>query len=180
MEYIKWEHINEYIFKNGPEWVGVFVIQILDQLEKLHASGWVFGDLKNENLLIEHQLQFARFIDVGGTTKIGKSIREYSEFYDRAYWGLGERLAEPSYDLFALVMVFLNVFYPNQFKRTNNSLFLLQQKITSIPELRLFQRSFQKAIDGYFTSATEMKQSVIMELVKKRIRRKPKQKGVYI
>src|SRR5690625_5631153 len=88
MKYIKREHINEYIFKNRPEWVRVFVIQILDQLEKLHASGWVFGDLKNENLLIEHQLQFARFIDVGGTTKIGKSIREYSEFYDRAYWGL--------------------------------------------------------------------------------------------
>src|SRR5690625_649243 len=111
MEYIKGEPINYYIFKNGPEWVGVFVIQILDQLEKLHASGWVFGDLKNENLLIEHQLQFARFIDVCGTTKIGKSISDYSEFYDREFWGLCYRLLDKFYDLFDIVMVFHSLFY---------------------------------------------------------------------
>src|SRR5690625_5301146 len=180
MEYIKGEPINDFIHQNGPEWVGLFVIQILDQLENLHSSGWVFGDLKNDNLLVEHPLQFARFIDVGGTTKIGKSIREYSEFYDRAYWGLGKRLAEPSYDLFALVMVFLTIFYPNQFKRTHNSQYIIQQKISSVPELRLFQRSFQKAIDGHFTSAKEMKQSIIMELVNSRVKHKPKQKKVYI
>lgn len=180
MEYIKGEPINDFIQRNGPEWVGVFVIQLLDQLERLHNSGWVFGDLKNDNLLVEHQLQFARFIDVGGTTKIGKSVREYSEFYDRAYWGLGQRLAEPSYDLFALVMVFLTVFYPKQFKKTNNSQFTIQQKITSIPELRLFQRSFQKAINGSFTSAKQMKQSVILELVKSRMNRKPQRKRASI
>src|SRR5690625_2662717 len=161
MEYIEGESLNEFIHRNGPEWVGVFVIQLLDQLERLHTSGWVFGDLKNDNLLVEQPLQFARFIDVGGTTKIGNSIREYSEFYDRAYWGLGKRLAEPSYDLFAIVMVFLTVFYPKQFKKTNNSSFIIQQKIASTPELKLFQRSFQKAINGSFTSAKQMKQSII-------------------
>src|SRR5690625_4542667 len=180
MEYIKGESMSDFIHRKGTEWIGVFIIQILDQLESLHASGWVFGDLKNDKLLIEQPLQFARFIDVGGTTKIGKSIREYSDFYDRAYWGLGKRLAEPSYDLFALVMVFLTVFYPNQFKRTHHSRFIIQQKISSIPELRLFRRSFQKAIDGYFTSAKQMKHSIIMELVKNRIRNKPKQKKVYM
>src|SRR5690625_7006555 len=37
MEYIKGEPINDYIFKNGPEWVGVLVIQCFVQLEKLTA-----------------------------------------------------------------------------------------------------------------------------------------------
>lgn len=182
MEYINGRSMESFVHQNGYEWLGVFLIQLLDQLEELHQSGWVFGDLKNDNLLIASSPPTIRFVDVGGTTKIGRSIKEYSEFYDRAYWHLGSREAEPSYDLFALVMVVLTVFYPKQFKRTDQSSQLIFQKIAAVSELKLFHSSFQKAITGKYKSAKEMKEELLQKMMKQQAsyQRKQKQKSSYI
>src|SRR5699024_2061505 len=92
--------------------------QLLQQLDVLHKMGYVFGDLKNDNILINTKDKpTVRLIDVGGVTKMGQSIKEYSNFFDRGYWQLGTRRAQPSYDLFALVMIVLTIYYPKQFKR---------------------------------------------------------------
>ena len=40
---------------------------------------------------------------------MGSSIKEFTEFYDRGYWGLGSRKAEPSYDLFAVAMIMIQM-----------------------------------------------------------------------
>src|SRR5699024_7632141 len=146
MEYIHGRSMESFVRQHGSEWIGVFMIQLLDQLEQLHQSGWVFGDFKNDNLLVTSSPPTVRFIDVGGTTKIGRSIKEYSEFYDRAYWHLGTREATPNYDLFALVMVVLAIYYPKKFKRTTNSQQLIFQKLAAVPEIRLFRPILQKAI----------------------------------
>ncbi len=106
MEYLDGESLQSFIKHQGQEWAGVFMLQLLDDLEHLHKAGWVFGDFKPENLIVVSSPIKVRWIDVGGTTQIGRAIKEYTEFYDRGYWGLGSRRAEPSYDLFALAMIF--------------------------------------------------------------------------
>src|SRR5699024_661630 len=120
MEYVHGESMNSFLQKNGTEWIGVFMFQLLDDLEELHAAGWVFGDLKLENLLVTASPPRVRWIDVGGTTQIGRAIKEYTEFYDRGYWGFGTRKAEPSYDLFSLSLAFIGLFYPQKFSRGNH------------------------------------------------------------
>lgn len=177
MEYIKGIRMETFIKQNGYEWIGVFLVQMLEQLEKLHASGWVFGDLKNDNLLITSSPPMVRFIDVGGTTKIGRSIKEYSEFYDRAYWHLGTREAEPSYDLFAVAMVIITIFYPKQFKRNKQSKQLILSKLHSIQEVKFFNRSLQKAILGKYTSASQMKDELMRTMVGKQLKSKKRKKN---
>lgn len=177
MEYIKGVSIEKFVKQNGYEWIGVFLIQMLDQLEKLHHAGWIFGDLKNDNILIEGSPPIVRFIDVGGTTKIGRSIKEYSEFYDRAYWYLGTREANPSYDLFAVVMVILAIFYPAKFKRSKNTKRLLLYKLHSVSELKLYNQSLQKAILGKYASAREMKDELMQVLVKRQLKDRKKRKN---
>ena len=167
MEYIRGTSIEMFVRQNGYEWIGVFLLQLLEQLEQLHQTGWVFGDLKNDNLLITSSPPTIRFVDVGGTTKMGRSIKEYSEFYDRAYWHLGTREAEPSYDLFALVMVVLTIFYPKQFKRQKNAKQYIFQKISAIDEIKLFRPMFQKAIAGKYIHAKEMKEDVLQVIVQR-------------
>lgn len=167
MEYVQGESIHLFVRRHGYEWIGVFLIQILDKLEMLHREGWVFGDLKNDHILIDNISRTIRLIDVGGMTKIGRSIREYSEFYDRAYWGLGTRLAEPSYDLFALVMICLTIFYPAQFRKEMYSERLIIRKINNIPILNLYKKGLIKAILGQFNSAQEMKLFIIDAIVNK-------------
>src|SRR5699024_1122649 len=144
-------------------------------------SGWVFGDLKNDNNLISDAPPMVQFIDVGGTTKIGRSIKEYSEFYDRAYWHLGTREAEPSYDLFAVVMVSLAIFYPDKFKRTADSRRLIIHKLRAIPELKLYNRSFQNAVLGKYETAGHMKDELMQQVASRPMaaREEGKSKSAY-
>lgn len=181
MTYIKGTSMEKYVKRNGYEWIGVFLVQMLDQLEKLHESGWVFGDLKNDNILISDAPPMVQFIDVGGTTKIGRSIKEYSEFYDRAYWHLGTREAEPSYDLFAVVMVILAIFYPDKFKRTADSRRLIIHKLRAIPELKLYNRSLQNAVLGKYETASQMKDELMQQVASRQMaaREEGKSKSAY-
>src|SRR6478672_7785295 len=113
MEYIDGPNFLSFIGQKGKSWTVVLLLQLLKDLETLHQNGWVFGDLKPENLIISGSPSRIRCIDVGGTTIQGRAIKEFTEFYDRGYWGLGSRKAEPSYDLFAVGMIMINTAYPN-------------------------------------------------------------------
>ncbi|MEC5426063.1 protein kinase family protein [Virgibacillus sp. C22-A2] len=160
MEYLRGESMASFLKSHGREWVGVFMLQLLEDLERLHQSGWVFGDLKTENLLILNSPPRVRWVDVGGTTQIGRAIKEYTEFYDRGYWGLGSRRAEPSYDLFAFVMVFLNVYYPNHFERGAPPEKVIFKKINDVKILHPYSIPLKKAIVGKYQTSAEMKREI--------------------
>ncbi|XKE80550.1 protein kinase family protein [Oceanobacillus kapialis] len=164
MEYLKGEALGTFIHQHGKEWVGVFMLQLLEDLTKLHQSGWVFGDLKTENLMVIQTPPRLRWVDVGGTTQIGRAIKEYTEFYDRGYWGMGTRKAEPSYDLFAFVMVFLHVFYPKRFERGSNPEATLIRKLNDVKALTPYKHVLKRALLGKYTSSTEMKRDIMQLL----------------
>ncbi|HLQ71976.1 MAG TPA: protein kinase family protein, partial [Bacillota bacterium] len=160
MEYIEGESIHRYIRKHGYEWMGVFVLQLLDSLEALHQAGWVFGDFKTDNLIITKSPVRVRWIDVGGTTQMGRAIKEYTAFYDRAHWGLGSRRAEASYDLFALVMTVLHVCYPKHFARGSHPEQTLSRRLRAIKPLHIYYKPFKKAIDGRYQTSREMRDEI--------------------
>ena len=41
-----------FIQQKGKSWTTVLFLQLLNDLETLHQNGWVFGDLKPENLIV--------------------------------------------------------------------------------------------------------------------------------
>ncbi|WP_138419979.1 serine/threonine protein kinase [Aquibacillus sediminis] len=157
MEYLKGSSLADFLQRHGDEWLGILMLQILDDLESLHQTGWVFGDLKSDNLIVTHPPARLRWIDVGGTTQIGRSIKEYTEFFDRGYWQMGSRKAEPSYDLFALAMVMIQYYYPNRFERGNSPERTLMNKVKQIPQLQKYQPTLRKALTGQYSSSEQMK-----------------------
>lgn len=167
MEYIEGVSVESYIRKNGASYLAPILLQMLETLEHLHKLGYIYGDLKNENLLVasDNQQPIVRFIDVGGVTRMGSSVKEYSNFFDRGYWQSGSRQADVKYDLFALVMVILAVYYPKRFKRQRNYKHQLIRYIQRVPQLRPFQHSFQKALQGSYSSAKAMRREI--ELVQR-------------
>jgi serine/threonine protein kinase len=79
---------------------------IAEGLRQLHQTGHAFCDIKPENILIQTQPTLSvRFIDVGGVTAFGRSVRQFTPLYDRAFWGCGTRQAEPSYDVMAVALL---------------------------------------------------------------------------
>ncbi len=161
MEYIKGEEFFTFIKKRGKEWIVILVLQLLSALEKLHEEGWVFGDLKPENLLVTGMTPTIRLLDVGGTTLQGRAIKEFTEFYDRGYWGLGSRKAEPSYDLFAVAMIMIHSCYPTRFERRGNGRQQLMTMIQADATLRKYRAALTKAIDGQYKQAAEMKRDLV-------------------
>ncbi|MFC3040966.1 protein kinase family protein [Virgibacillus xinjiangensis] len=177
MEYLQGKSLSEFVARNGSSWIGVLMLQLLDDLHRLHQSGWVYGDLKPENLLVLDKPRRVRWVDVGGTTKVGRAIKEYTEFYDRGYWGLGSRKAEPGYDLFALAMVFLNIYYPKKFEKGSDSAKTLLRKINNIPDLQPYRQPLRKAVLGqYISSATMMKDVASIVKGQQPNRRRPARK----
>jgi serine/threonine protein kinase len=161
MEYIKGPDFLTFIQQKGSVWIEVLVLQLLSDLHLLHCNGWTFGDLKPENLIVTGPPSKIRCIDVGGTTIQGRAIKEFTEFYDRGYWGLGSRKADPAYDLFAVAMIMINTAYPNRFQKNTGGLNQLQMMIRQKPELQKFEKVIIHALKGNYQTALEMRQALM-------------------
>lgn len=178
MEYIDGIPPNQFIQGHGKHLLGTLMMQLLQLLEGLHQEGVAFGDLKLENLLITEHPPTVRLLDVGGVSKFGYSVKEYSAFYDRAYWQLGTRRAEPEYDLFAFVMVCLALYYPKQFKRTNQPAIQIRKAMKEKASLHLFIVPLTKAMEGKYASAARMNQDIQKVLQTRVKRRQHKRQGI--
>jgi serine/threonine protein kinase len=157
MEYIQGPDLLTFIQNKGRSWTNVLFLQLLNDLNKLHENGWVFGDLKPENLIVTGPTPRIRCIDVGGTTIQGRAIKEFTEFYDRGYWGLGSRKADPAYDLFAVAMIMINTAYPKRFNKTTGGISQLREAIRRQKDLLPYEKVIVKALQGYYTNALQMR-----------------------
>ncbi|HET6871513.1 MAG TPA: protein kinase family protein [Sporolactobacillaceae bacterium] len=161
MEYINGTSLFDCIKVRGFEWAPIFTSQLLRDLYRLHQEGWVFGDLKPENLIITGPPLKIRWLDVGGITQNGRSIKEYTEFYDRGYWGMGSRKAEPSYDLFAVAMIMINLADFKRLEKTDQPQKQLLTKVNQHPLLTPYSDVLTKALKGEYKHALEMREELL-------------------
>lgn len=177
MEYLKGETLFDFMKTKSSEWAGILLVQLLTDLHTLHQAGWAFGDLKPDNLLVTGPPYRIRWIDVGGTTVMDRSIKEYTEFYDRGYWGKGSRKAEPSYDLFSAGMVMVNLAYPSRFSKNGDPDKQMQAKITGSPMLKPYAPILEKAWNGKYRYAEEMRNELVLLLNARDKARTPKKQS---
>lgn len=101
--------ITSFLQKHGEEWYYLIGSNLLKKLQELHHQGYIFGDLKMENIIVS-AYGHVELIDFGGMTAKGRSIKQFTELYDRGFWGAGSRVAEDSYDLFSFAVVMMRTF----------------------------------------------------------------------
>jgi len=99
MEWIDGQPLDEVIKRATHFEICLVLEGLLRALSQLHGTRHAFCDIKPQNILVSLQPFQVRFVDVGGVTPFGRSVRQFTPFYDRAFWGLGSRLAEAHYDL---------------------------------------------------------------------------------
>lgn len=161
MRYVKGVHITEYIQKYGAEWFSLLGLNILRHLGKLHSRGWIFGDIKVENIMVT-EYGHIELIDFGGATQVGKGVKQFTELYDRGYWNSGTRSADPGYDLFSFAVLCVQLFAPRKLSqitkevipqnRTPEELLAVAKQV---PELQHYLSWLMKAWEGRFTDANE-------------------------
>jgi len=121
MRYVRGLTLDDYIKQHGKEWFPLVGLNLLNKLAALHESGWVFGDLKVENVLVA-DYGHAQLVDFGGVTASGKGIRQFTEIYDRGYWNCGTRTADPKYDLFSFAVLCIQLHEPKRLKGLTHEL----------------------------------------------------------
>ena len=112
MEYVEGIPIDAFIRERGAEWIPICLVRTARLLAMLHRHGYAFRDLKPANILIHRDTVSPRLVDFGGVTAVGQSVKEFTEAFDRAWWGRGSRRADAAYDLFACAMLGLQLFAP--------------------------------------------------------------------
>ncbi|QUH19816.1 protein kinase domain-containing protein [Alkaliphilus sp. B6464] len=85
------------------------VIILLKFMGELHEKGYILGDTKLDNIMVNNDGNAIRLIDLGGVVKIGSTIKEFTPAYDRASWKCGDRISEDSYDLFSAIMILIQL-----------------------------------------------------------------------
>lgn len=104
MKYIEGISFHAFLQKHGDDWLPVLGLRVLQQLHAIHQRGYVFGDLKSDNILVAKFGQ-PELIDYGGLTPIGQSLRQFTEIGDRGFWHAGSRVADEAYDVFSFAMI---------------------------------------------------------------------------
>ncbi len=78
-------------------------------MHEIHGNGYILGDSKLNNIMVNSEGKVIKIIDLGGVVKIGSTIKEFTPSYDRASWKCGDRIAEESYDLFSATMILIQL-----------------------------------------------------------------------
>lgn len=88
MEYIEGPLLPQYISSKGAEWIPVLMVQLLSSLSVLHQQGWVFGDLKPDNLIVTGPPAAIRCIDVGERQNRAARLKSIRSFTTGAIGGM--------------------------------------------------------------------------------------------
>ncbi|GAA0138039.1 serine/threonine protein kinase PrkT [Paenibacillus sp. YSY-4.3] len=160
MRYIKGEPLRAFLARRGGRWMDAAGLNLLRQLRRLHESGWVFGDLKPENVLVGTYGE-VELIDYGGVSSIGRSVKQFTEWYDRGFWNAGGRTAEPSYDWFSFAVVCIHLLAEQPLKHAATQLPQMRSSgdllaiVHKTPSLANYREWLQRAIQGEFRDTAE-------------------------
>ncbi|GIP41338.1 hypothetical protein J31TS4_46180 [Paenibacillus sp. J31TS4] len=160
MKYVPGEPPGQFLARHGRDWIGVIGLHLLRRLQELHWNGWVFGDLKTDNVLVSGHGR-VELIDYGGVSEKGTGVRQFTEVFDRGYWGAGSRVAEEKYDLFAfgiLVMQLLGrrlACFSPQLLPQNRTVQLLLEELEEDPAYGGYGPFLHKVLTGGFAGTEE-------------------------
>ncbi len=161
MRYVEGSPLNWFIRKRGKEWIGIVGLRLLEKLRELHQLGFVFGDLKPENVMVSEYGE-VELIDYGGVSSKGRSVKQFTEWYDRGYWNAGTRGSDEGYDLFAFAVLCIHLIHGDALKAAASQ--HLPQTRSMSDLLSLVQRSHRlkpysswlnKAIRGEFEGSDQ-------------------------
>lgn len=124
LEYIQGVNLKSYTDSKNMSATDALslILIIIEALEGLHKKGYVLGDLKLENIMLDRGSRAVKIVDMGGVTKIGEGIKEYTPSYDRACWRRGLRRAEESYDYFAVLMLLIQILLKRRLEPNKQSI----------------------------------------------------------
>ena len=111
MEYIEGQNLKKAL-KNTKVPLKVktdLVCIITKMIKEINDEGYIYSDLKLENIMVDKLNHKVRLIDLGSLVEIGDTVKEFTPMYDRTAWGVGRRVADKGYQTFSIGMVLVSL-----------------------------------------------------------------------
>jgi len=124
MDFIKGKDLKEIIKERRltlKEIIGIAII-INKIFMELYERGYIYCDLKMENIILDERNKVFKVLDFGSVARIGESVREYTPCYDRASWNMGDRIADFKFPVFALSIFMTYLVLGKFFDPVHNSI----------------------------------------------------------
>jgi serine/threonine-protein kinase len=138
MEYIEGYTLREAMSKDKLSfWNKIDIVRIVANILKgINDKGYVYTDLKYENIMIDKRNGLIRLVDLGSITKIGDRVKEYTPMYDRSSWDAGSRTADLSYQVFSIIILLISLLLNNDINPEKEKLskVLNRLKKSSLPQ----------------------------------------------
>lgn len=160
MRYVEGMQLHRFISTRGRDWLGLVGLKLLERLVHMHESGYIFGDLKPENVMVAPYGR-VELIDYGGVSPIGRSVKQFTEWYDRGYWNAGSRTGDEAYDLFSFAVMCIHLLDEESLRTASvqlpqiRSTADLQEVLRKSRQLAPFAPWLDKALSGGFADSRE-------------------------
>lgn len=160
MRYVRGEPLSVFVARKGAQWLDLAGLNVLRQLNSLHDGGFIFGDLKPDNIIVAPYGD-AELIDFGGVSQIGRSVKQFTEWYDRGFWNAGTRAADPAYDWFAFSVVCMHLLAGEELKKAARALPQMRSRddllaiVNHQPELKPYAGWLKRGLTGNFANSGE-------------------------
>lgn len=149
MEYIEGYNIKEilkYSNMKVKDIIGIGII-LLNVLEKIHRMGYVYADLKPENIMIDKRGKRVSFIDFGGVVEVGQGIKEYTPAYNILSWGVDGK-NNTAYLVFSVAMIIISILLKKEFNPLVDNLHQIHSHIKLLMIDTKLKKRLIKALRG--------------------------------
>ncbi|HYE10976.1 MAG TPA: AarF/UbiB family protein [Patescibacteria group bacterium] len=142
MEYIRGINLKSAIKNNTMDIktklnLMCIIVQILKQINE---EGYIYTDLKHENIMVDSKNSLIRLIDFGSLVQAGSSVKEFTPMYDRLCWGKGKRIADGRYQAFAIAILFISLVLNKSLDPDKDK---LEQIMSSLRRKKISARVFE-------------------------------------
>lgn len=162
MEYLDGYNMKE-IIKYGSmkvkEIIGIGII-LLNILEKIYKMGYVYADMKPENIMIDKRRKRVSFIDLGGVIEKGQGIKEYTPAYSILSWGIDGYNDYTAYLVFSVAMIITSMLLKKEFNPLLNNLNHLLSNIKLLILDNRFKKRLIKALKGEINDISIFKEGL--------------------
>ncbi|WP_258525801.1 protein kinase domain-containing protein [Paenibacillus sp. YN15] len=160
MRFVEGQQLQKYLSLKGGDWFPLIGLRLLEKLAELHRTGYLFGDLKKENVLVSGY-GMVELVDFGGVTPLGKAVKQFTEIYDRCYWNAGDRTGDAAYDLFSFAVLCIHVCggpkaaFSREILPQNRSVEELLEQAAADPGCAEYLPFLKKALRGGYAGSGE-------------------------
>jgi len=132
--------------------IGIGII-ILSILRKIYEIGYVYCDIKLENILLDMERNKIVLIDYGGVIEKENNIREYTPVYNISSWDIDISVLDYEKMMtFSVSMIIVSMILKREFNPLVNSIDFVVSKVKGLKTIDILKQIIIKGLYGSYNN----------------------------